>query len=58
MVLIPNEEQLQADYIAWFKDQFGVPPVVTSSTGLPAVHFAAHVLKRFVAQLQQEEGLE
>ena len=43
----PTEEMLKQLYFDWFKDQFGLPPVVTSSTGLPAVHFALHVLQRF-----------
>ena len=44
---LPSDTELKELYLAWFKDQFNVPPVVTSSTGLPAVHFALFVLKRY-----------
>lgn len=49
-MLLPTEDQLKNDYIEWFKSQYGVVPVVTSSTGLPAVHFAVHILKRYTKQ--------
>lgn len=49
-MLMPTEQQLRDDYYAWFKSEYGVPPVVTSSTGVPAVHFALHILKRYLKQ--------
>lgn len=55
---LPTEEQLKADYIVWFREQYGVPPVITSSTGVPAVHFALHALRRYVLLplLNADEG--
>jgi hypothetical protein len=53
-MLLPTEDQLKRDYIEWFRSQFGIPPVVTSSTGMPAVHFALHILKRY----HKQEGNE
>ena len=46
-ITMPTEEQLKADYVAWFIENYGVPPVITSSTGVPAVTFALHVLQRY-----------
>lgn len=54
-MLLPTEDQLKRDYIEWFRSQFGIPPVVTSSTGMPAVHFALHILKRY-HQASGDEG--
>lgn len=52
---MPTEEQLKADYVAWFKDQFQIPPVITSSTGIPAVHFALHVLQRYAPLMAADD---
>ncbi|MCE2835700.1 MAG: hypothetical protein LW834_17520 [Cyanobium sp. 49614_E6] len=53
MAELPTEEMLKQLYIDWFKDQFGLPPIVTSSTGLPAVHFALYVLERYGQQAEE-----
>jgi len=55
-IAMPTDEQLKADYVAWFTDNYGVPPVITSSTGMPAVHFAQHILKRYAPLLQCDDG--
>ena len=40
-------DELKAMFIAWFTGEYGQPPVITSSTGVPAVHFALYVLERY-----------
>jgi hypothetical protein len=44
---LPTEDELKQLYREWFTDNYGVPPVITSSTGMPAVTFALHVLQRY-----------
>lgn len=56
LIPLPTEEQLKADYIVWFREQYGVPPVITSSTGVPAVHFALHALRRYAPLLNADDG--
>ncbi|MCE2836913.1 MAG: hypothetical protein LW834_08110 [Cyanobium sp. 49614_E6] len=46
---MPTTEELKRDYIAWFEENYNIKPVVTSSTGLPAVAFAEWVLQRYGA---------
>jgi len=53
---MPTEEQLRRDYLDWFKDQYGMPPIVTSSTGMPAVHFALHILQRYAPLINADAG--
>ena len=53
---MPTEEQLRSDYVEWFKDQYQISPVITSSTGMPAVHFAQYILKRYAPLLQCDDG--
>jgi hypothetical protein len=47
-------DELKAMFVDWFTREFGQPPVITSSTGVPAVHFALYVLK--VQADRQAEG--
>jgi hypothetical protein len=51
---MPSDEQLKSFYIQWFEENYGMKPVITSSTGLPAVAFAQAVLNRY--GLQPEAG--
>jgi len=55
-IAMPTEEQLRRDYLDWFKDQYGMPPIVTSSTGMPAVHFALHILQRYAPLINADAG--
>jgi len=55
-IAMPTEEQLRSDYVEWFKDQYQISPVITSSTGMPAVHFAQYILKRYAPLLQCDDG--
>ena len=53
---MPTDEQLKADYIAWFEENYGIKPVITSSTGLPAVAFAQAMLNRYGASQEGANG--
>lgn len=53
---MPTEEQLKADYVEWFTGNYGIPPVITSSTGMPAVHFALHILQRYAPLINADAG--
>lgn len=46
----PSFDEMKQLFIDWFTENYNRPPVVTSSTGLPAVHFALHILKRYLKQ--------
>jgi S-formylglutathione hydrolase FrmB len=48
--VMPSDEQLKSFYIQWFEENYGMKPVITSSTGLPAVAFAQAVLNRYGLQ--------
>lgn len=50
----PSLEELTNFFREWFIAEYGLPPVVTSSTGLPAVAFAQAVLNRYGSQSQSE----
>ena len=45
--VMPSDEELKSYYIQWFEENYGMKPVITSSTGLPAVAFAQAVLNRY-----------
>jgi hypothetical protein len=50
----PTEDELKLAYVEWFAASYGgVKPVITSSTGFPAVHFALHVLERYGQQAEE-----
>lgn len=49
----PSFDETKRLFIDWFTENYGRPPVVTSSTGLPAVHFALYALQHFGAQKQE-----
>jgi len=49
----PTEGELKLAYVEWFAANYGVKPVITSSTGFPAVHFALHVLERYGQQAEE-----
>jgi hypothetical protein len=55
-VTMPTEAQLREEFRSWFQAEYGVRPVETSSTGLPAVHFAQYILKRYAPLLQSDAG--
>ena len=48
-------EECKTMFIDWFTREFGQPPVITSSTGVPAVHFALYVLK---TQADKQAGVQ
>lgn len=45
---IVDDDFLKQEYIQWFKDEYGIPPVITSSTGLPAVRFAQYIIDKTI----------
>ena len=45
----PSFEELRDFYCEWFKENYGIKPVATSSTGYPAVAFAQAALNRYGA---------
>lgn len=45
----PSFEELRNFYCEWFKENYGIKPVATSSTGYPAVAFAQAALNRYGA---------
>ena len=44
---MPSFEELRDLYCEWFKENYGIKPVATSSTGYPAAAFAQAMLSRF-----------
>lgn len=42
-----RDEVLEEEYGEWFKKEFGFSPVITSSTGRPAVKFAQYVYDKY-----------
>ncbi len=44
---MPSDEELTDFFREWFTAEYGRPPVITSSTGMPAVAFAQAVLNRY-----------
>lgn len=42
-----REDRLQEEYVEWFKNEYGIPPVITSSSGCPAVRFAQYVFEKY-----------
>jgi len=55
---MPSDEQLKNDYIQWFEQNYGMKPVITSSTGLPAVAFAQAMLNRYGFKPDEAEGAD
>lgn len=49
-----DQEELKALYHEWFYKEYGIKPVITSSTGIPAVHFAQYVLELQAAKEASE----
>jgi hypothetical protein len=45
--VMPSDEELTDFFREWFTAEYGRPPVITSSTGMPAVAFAQAVLNRY-----------
>lgn len=47
---LPQElqtERLEEEYMGWFKREFGFSPVITTSSGRPAVNFAQYVFQKY-----------
>jgi len=55
---MPSNEQLKDDYIAWFEENYGMKPVITSSSGLPAVTFAQAMLNRYGFKPDEDAAAE
>lgn len=58
---LPSElqtEQLEEEYIEWFKREFGFTPVITTSSGRPAVNFAQYVFQKYALSNGDENATD
>ena len=56
---LPHElqtEQLEQEYMEWFRRKFGFPPVITSRSGRPAVALAQYVFAKYAQPQESSDG--